>query len=184
MNSAETIKLFEKYVIPNYARYPVSLVRGDGSWVWDSEGNRYLDFFPGWGCNLLGHCPGAGRRSGPRATGQADPRAQHLVHRGARAVGPGAFRAEFRRPGLLLQLRHRGQRGGDQARPAAQAQTEVQDHHLRRRLPRPHPGLTIGHRAAQVPRGIGAAAGRLRLCALRRFGGRGPLDRRARRPRS
>jgi predicted acetylornithine/succinylornithine family transaminase len=57
MNSAETVKLFEKYVIPNYARYPMSLVRGEGSWVWDNEGNRYLDFFPGWGCNLLGHCP-------------------------------------------------------------------------------------------------------------------------------
>ncbi len=25
--------------------------------MWDAEGNRYLDFFPGWGCNLLGHCP-------------------------------------------------------------------------------------------------------------------------------
>ena len=25
--------------------------------MWDSEGNRYLDLFPGWGCNLLGHCP-------------------------------------------------------------------------------------------------------------------------------
>jgi predicted acetylornithine/succinylornithine family transaminase len=59
MNSAETVKLFEKYVIPNYARFPVSLVRGEGSWVWDNEGNRYLDFFPGWGCNLLGHCPAA-----------------------------------------------------------------------------------------------------------------------------
>jgi predicted acetylornithine/succinylornithine family transaminase len=59
MNSAETVKLFEKYVVPNYARYPVSLVRGEGSWIWDSEGNRYLDFFPGWGCNLLGHCPAA-----------------------------------------------------------------------------------------------------------------------------
>ncbi|MCH8923054.1 MAG: aspartate aminotransferase family protein [Planctomycetes bacterium] len=49
--------LFKKYVIPNYGRYPVSLVRGEGSHVWDSEGNRYLDLFPGWGCNLLGHCP-------------------------------------------------------------------------------------------------------------------------------
>ena len=45
--------------MPNYARFPVSLVRGEGSYVWDSEGNRYLDFFPGWGCNLLGHCPPA-----------------------------------------------------------------------------------------------------------------------------
>lgn len=57
LSSAETVELFKQYVIPNYNRYPVNLVRGEGSWVWDSEGNRYLDFFPGWGCNLLGHCP-------------------------------------------------------------------------------------------------------------------------------
>ena len=56
MSSEETIKLFQKYVIPNYGRFPVSLVRGEGSHVWDSEGNRYLDLFPGWGCNGLGHC--------------------------------------------------------------------------------------------------------------------------------
>jgi acetylornithine/N-succinyldiaminopimelate aminotransferase len=57
MSSAETVELFKRYVIPNYNRYPVSLVRGEGSYVWDAEGNRYLDLFPGWGCNLLGHCP-------------------------------------------------------------------------------------------------------------------------------
>ncbi|MBO7726566.1 MAG: aspartate aminotransferase family protein [Thermoguttaceae bacterium] len=53
----ETLSLFDRYVIPNYKRYPVSLVRGEGPYVWDSEGNRYIDFFPGWGCNLFGHCP-------------------------------------------------------------------------------------------------------------------------------
>ena len=58
LSSSDTIKLFQQYVIPNYNRFPLSLVRGEGSYVWDSEGNRYLDFFPGWGCNLLGHCPG------------------------------------------------------------------------------------------------------------------------------
>ena len=57
LSSADTIELFGQYVIPNYGRYPVSLVRGEGSLVWDSEGRRYLDLFPGWGCNLLGHCP-------------------------------------------------------------------------------------------------------------------------------
>ena len=56
-SSAETVELFNKYVVPNYRRYPISLVRGEGSHVWDAEGNRYLDLFPGWGCNLLGHCP-------------------------------------------------------------------------------------------------------------------------------
>lgn len=57
MTSAEVIQQFERFVIANYARYPVCLVRGEGSYVWDAEGNKYLDFFPGWGCGLLGHCP-------------------------------------------------------------------------------------------------------------------------------
>src|SRR5919197_734010 len=57
MTSQETVALFQRYVIPNYRRYSVSLVRGEGAYVWDAEGNRYLDLFPGWGCNLLGHCP-------------------------------------------------------------------------------------------------------------------------------
>ncbi len=56
-SSQETIAQFDRYVVPNYRRYPVSLVRGENSWVWDAEGHRYLDFFPGWGCNLIGHCP-------------------------------------------------------------------------------------------------------------------------------
>jgi len=56
-HSAEVIDVFKRYVVPNYGRYPVCLVRGEGSYVWDAEGNRYLDLFPGWGCNLLGHCP-------------------------------------------------------------------------------------------------------------------------------
>jgi predicted acetylornithine/succinylornithine family transaminase len=58
LSSQETIRLFQDYVIANYNRFPVALVRGEDSYVWDSEGNRYLDFFPGWGCGLLGHCPG------------------------------------------------------------------------------------------------------------------------------
>ncbi|MCD4727533.1 MAG: aspartate aminotransferase family protein [Pirellulales bacterium] len=59
MDSKETEKLFQRYVIPNYGRYPISLVRGEGPYVWDAEGDRYLDLFCGWGCNLLGHCPPA-----------------------------------------------------------------------------------------------------------------------------
>ncbi len=58
-SSEETLKLFQHYVIPNYNRFPVALTRGAGSYVWDAEGNRYLDLFNGWGCNLLGHCPPA-----------------------------------------------------------------------------------------------------------------------------
>jgi len=57
LSSSQTIAQFERYVIGNYRRFPVCLDRGEGSLVWDLEGNCYLDFFPGWGCNLLGHCP-------------------------------------------------------------------------------------------------------------------------------
>ena len=57
LTSKETIALFDQHVIGNYTRYPVSLVRGTNSEIWDAEGKRYIDFFPGWGCGLLGHCP-------------------------------------------------------------------------------------------------------------------------------
>src|SRR5262245_28600762 len=52
-----TLERYNQYVIGNYTRYPVCLVRGEGSVVYDDEGKRYLDLFPGWGCGLLGHCP-------------------------------------------------------------------------------------------------------------------------------
>ena len=57
ISSDETQQMFDQFVVPNYGRYPVNLVRGKGSEVWDAEENRLIDFFPGWGCNLLGHCP-------------------------------------------------------------------------------------------------------------------------------
>ena len=57
ITTADNIAVFDQYVIPNYTRYPITLVRGEGSHVWDAEGNRYLDLFPGWGCNILGYCP-------------------------------------------------------------------------------------------------------------------------------
>lgn len=68
-----TQQLFSKYVIPNYLRYPVSLVRGEGSRVWDSDGREYLDLFPGWGCNLLGHCP-------PRVVEAVQRQVAQLIH--------------------------------------------------------------------------------------------------------
>ncbi|MGI9178396.1 MAG: aspartate aminotransferase family protein [Pirellulales bacterium] len=57
-STQRVIDTFDRYVVPNYKRFPVCLVKGEGSRVWDAEGRDYLDLFPGWGCNLLGHCPG------------------------------------------------------------------------------------------------------------------------------
>ena len=178
MSSAETIELFQKYVIPNYTRFPVSLVRGEGSYVWDAEGNRYLDFFPGWGCNLLGHCPPAVVEAVQEqvATLIHVPNTWHTPWQGLWAQA--LIGAELRRPGVFLQLRHRGQRGGHQAGPAAHAQGTLQDHHLHRRLSRPHAGRHGGHGAAEVSRRPRPADGRLRLRSVRRSGRRDEADRR------
>ncbi len=72
-SSQATIDIFQKYVIPNYTRYPISLVHGEGSYIWDAEGNRYLDLFPGWGCNILGYAP-------PRLVKRIQEQVTHLIH--------------------------------------------------------------------------------------------------------
>jgi len=46
----------EAAVMPTYARYPVTLVRGEGTAVWDDEGRSYLDMTGGIGALSLGHC--------------------------------------------------------------------------------------------------------------------------------
>ncbi len=56
MNTKEIKDIYDRYVIPNYIRNPILLVRGSGVDVWDAEGKRYLDLFSGWAVSLLGHC--------------------------------------------------------------------------------------------------------------------------------
>jgi acetylornithine/N-succinyldiaminopimelate aminotransferase len=41
------------------ARPHAVFVRGDGSYLWDDKGKRYLDFIQGWAVNCLGHAPAA-----------------------------------------------------------------------------------------------------------------------------
>ncbi len=53
-------------VLPTYARYDATFVRGKGSWLWDVEGNRYLDLVAGIAVVGLGHC-----HPGPLAAAQA-----------------------------------------------------------------------------------------------------------------
>jgi acetylornithine/N-succinyldiaminopimelate aminotransferase len=44
-----------QFLLPTYNRYPVALDRGKGVFLYDCEGNRYLDFVAGLGVNALGH---------------------------------------------------------------------------------------------------------------------------------
>jgi len=43
------------YLMSNYARLPVTMTRGDGVWLWDTDGKQYLDALSGIGVCALGH---------------------------------------------------------------------------------------------------------------------------------
>jgi acetylornithine/N-succinyldiaminopimelate aminotransferase len=73
MTSQEIIDLYQQCVTPNYARLPVVIARAQGSQMWDADGKRYLDLFPGWGCSLLGHCH-------PRVVEAIRAQAEKLIH--------------------------------------------------------------------------------------------------------
>lgn len=47
---------FDDVMVPNYSPLSVIPVRGQGSRVWDREGNEYIDFAGGIAVNALGHC--------------------------------------------------------------------------------------------------------------------------------
>jgi predicted acetylornithine/succinylornithine family transaminase len=51
----EIIERESRFLLPTYNRYPIALERGKGVYLFDREGNRYLDFVAGLGVNALGH---------------------------------------------------------------------------------------------------------------------------------
>lgn len=55
MKTEEIIAKFERYVMSTYSRHPIALVGGEGCWVWDVEGKKYLDFITGIAVTNLGH---------------------------------------------------------------------------------------------------------------------------------
>lgn len=46
-----------QHLMPVTARPADIFVRGEGAWLWDQGGRRYLDWLQGWAVNALGHCP-------------------------------------------------------------------------------------------------------------------------------
>jgi acetylornithine/N-succinyldiaminopimelate aminotransferase len=53
--STETKKLADEYIAGTYARFPIVLIKGAGSTVWDEEGHQYTDFIAGIAVCSLGH---------------------------------------------------------------------------------------------------------------------------------
>lgn len=57
MNLSEKhMQMVQKYGAHNYEPYPVVLSRGEGVWVWDVEGNRYMDMLSAYSAVSQGHC--------------------------------------------------------------------------------------------------------------------------------
>jgi len=56
MNSFQCIDLENKYGAHNYKPLDVVLSRGEGVWVWDVHGNRYLDCLSAYSAVNQGHC--------------------------------------------------------------------------------------------------------------------------------
>ncbi|MCY4158320.1 MAG: aminotransferase class III-fold pyridoxal phosphate-dependent enzyme [Bacteroidetes bacterium] len=57
MKTHTILKDEDTYLIPTYKKMPLALVRGEGCYVWDADGKRYLDFYGGHCVTALGHCP-------------------------------------------------------------------------------------------------------------------------------
>jgi acetylornithine/LysW-gamma-L-lysine aminotransferase len=53
--SADIVQRDRELQPPLYAKRDIALVRGDGAYLWDSDGNRYLDLMSNYGVNILGH---------------------------------------------------------------------------------------------------------------------------------
>jgi acetylornithine/N-succinyldiaminopimelate aminotransferase len=73
--TAEIIERGKRFLIGNYARQPVVMDRGEGCYVWDTDGRKYLDLFAGFGGAVLGHCH-------PALVAAATEQAQRLWHVG------------------------------------------------------------------------------------------------------
>jgi acetylornithine/N-succinyldiaminopimelate aminotransferase len=75
MSVTELQALEREYLMPTYARNPVEFVRGEGTRLWDSDGNEYLDFLAGISVTQLGHCH-------PAVVEAVTRQAQTLMHVG------------------------------------------------------------------------------------------------------
>jgi acetylornithine aminotransferase/acetylornithine/N-succinyldiaminopimelate aminotransferase len=70
---AEIRELFSKYVVPSYGRFDIALARGQGSYLWDVGGRRYLDLGSGIAVCSLGH-------ANPEITQALFEQSQRLLH--------------------------------------------------------------------------------------------------------
>ena len=66
-------ELFRQYVVPSYGRFDLTMSHGQGSWLWDASGRRYLDLGSGIAVCTLGHAH-------PEITDALAEQSRKLVH--------------------------------------------------------------------------------------------------------
>jgi acetylornithine aminotransferase/acetylornithine/N-succinyldiaminopimelate aminotransferase len=52
----DTIAIEERFQLATYKKMPIVAVRGEGAWIWTSDGERYLDLYGGHAVAATGHC--------------------------------------------------------------------------------------------------------------------------------
>lgn len=72
-SAVNVVELEARYLLQNYARHPIVITRGDGPYLWDVNGKRYLDFIAGIGVNALG-------QNHPRIVAAIRDQAARLIH--------------------------------------------------------------------------------------------------------
>lgn len=73
MNKEDVIKNYRNYVVGSYTKSGLVFIKGQGSYLWDIEGRKYLDFFPGWAVSGIGHCH-------PNVVNAIKKQAEELIH--------------------------------------------------------------------------------------------------------
>lgn len=73
MNNTEIVELTHRHLVNIYGCMPLAFVRGEGAYLYDADGNRYLDFFCGLAVTSLGHAH-------PRVVRAIQEQAAKLTH--------------------------------------------------------------------------------------------------------
>ena len=134
--------------MPTYRRQPVAFVRGEGAALYDAEGRRFVDCMAGISMNNVGHCHPAVVAAIAEQAGRLINVSNLYYTEPMIALAEWIRDRSLGRPGLLLQLGRRGQRGGAQDRPQARRPGPPRGRRAGRRLPRAHLRRAVAHRPA------------------------------------
>ena len=73
MKTEDIVSDVDNYILGTYSRIPLTIKEGKGSWVWDNDGNKFLDYTTGIAVNNLGHNNSA-------LTGVIKNQAEKIIH--------------------------------------------------------------------------------------------------------